>query len=80
MVNEEFNSMNELYERVLPALHSKRKEFMIKKINFIDEKDIWNCLRNLKWQKEFHLTLYDIVSDILALDELTILEYIKNKD
>ncbi len=77
MVNEQFNSIPELYKRVMPALKSKRKELEAKKLGFITEEDIWHCLRKKKWNKERELTLFDIVHDILYMTEEEILEYIK---
>lgn len=79
MVNEKFNSITELYKRVLPALKSKKKELAISKLTFITEKDIWDCLRDTKWNKEASLTLFDIVNDILTISESSIVEYISSK-
>ena len=80
MVDEKFDSITELYRRVLPALRSKKKELTINKLPFVTEKDIWDYLRNNKWNKETNLTLFDIVNDILMLEESTIIDYIKSKN
>ena len=79
MVNEKFNSITELYKRVLPALKSKKKELAVSKLGFITEKDIWDCLRDTKWGKEANLTLFDIVNDILTIRESSLVEYISSK-
>ena len=79
MVNEKFNSITELYMRVLPALRSKKKELAISKLGFVTEKDIWDCLRETKWSKETNLTLFDIVNDILTVSESVIVEYMRTK-
>ncbi len=76
MVNEQFNSVTELYMRVLPALQVKRKEFIVNKLNFITEKDIWDCLNELVWSKNTDLTLFDIVNSILTLKEEVILDFL----
>ena len=68
-----FNSINDLYNRVLPALKSKRKELKKNSINYITEKDIWLVLSKNKWQKEKNLTLADIVDDILNIDNSKLL-------
>lgn len=79
MVDEKFNSITDLYRRVLPALRSKKKELSINKLSFITEKDIWDYLRNNKWNQETNLSLFDIVNDILTLPESSIVEYMKSK-
>lgn len=79
MVNEKFNSITELYKRVLPALRSRKKELAISKLGFITEKDIWEVLRETKWNKESNLTLFDIVNDILTIPEHVIVEYMRTK-
>ena len=38
----QFNSVEELYKRVRPALTSKKREFRRSGINYIKEEDIWN--------------------------------------
>ena len=79
MVDEDFRSVSELYIRVLPALRIKKKELARNQMKFINEKDIWSCLRDKYWRKEASLTLYDIVNSILNLKEEEILEYMSNK-
>lgn len=79
MVNEKFDSITELYRRVLPALRSKKKELIIHKLPFITEMDIWDCLRKNKWSKETDLTLFDIVNDILTVKESYLIEYMNTK-
>ena len=76
-MNDEFQSIDELYQRVLPALRTKVHKLSMNGISFVCEKDIWNLLVD-KWKRGINLTLFDIVDDILRLDEKTILE--KSKD
>ena len=65
-MKEEFKTIDELYQRVLPALKSKTKEFKKKKKD-INEEEIWNVLSKYKWIDSVNLTLFDIVDDILKL-------------
>lgn len=60
-----FNSQEELYKRVKPALLSKQKE--IRKLNNTNFKidEIWGILIETKWKKANNLTLSDIVNDIM---------------
>lgn len=79
MVNQEFTTIQELYEKVMPALKSKKNELRINKIYFIKEKEIFLCLQETKWQNESNLTLYDIVNDILTIKIDDLLTYMKDK-
>ena len=59
-----FNTLEELYERVRPALHSKKLE--MDRLGYLDveEINIWDYLKS-KWKNSSDLTLSDIVDDIL---------------
>lgn len=61
----EFNNLNELKNRLMPALRIKREEINNKNIT---EEDIWNYLKDTKWRKSNDLSLSDMVNDILKLD------------
>lgn len=64
---EEFKSLEELFDRVKPALNTK--VFEGKEFGFqVKEMDIWNYLAQNKWKKANNLMLSDIVDDILNLD------------
>lgn len=67
----EFNSLEELYRRVYPALKIKTNESN----NTITEKDIWDYLTYTKWKNGVDLTLASIVDDILKCDVLLIKSY-----
>lgn len=71
--NNDINTLSDLYNRLTPALRSKKKELHALKYFYITEKDIWNFIKDTKWNNENNLTLYDMVSDILNVpnDELT---------
>ena len=58
----EFKNLQELKERITPALNTKVKEIN----SYVTEEDIWNYLK-IKWKKEINLTLYDIINDIINL-------------
>lgn len=79
MVEEKFDSITELYRRVLPALKSKKKELVSSKITFVTEKNIWDYLRETKWCNETKLTLFDIVNDILCVETDQLLDYISKE-
>lgn len=75
----EFNSIEELHERVLPALNTRISELNELGYNDIDEKDIWEYLVSSKWKIANYLTLSDIVGDILNVDYSKVIEYKNNK-
>ena len=74
-----FNSEEELYNRVLPALKSKRK--MISRIGFknVSEKDIWDYLRIKVWNNKTDILLCELVDDILKVKEELVVQYCHEK-
>ena len=75
-MNIEFNNLQELKKRVTPALDTKLKELKNYNYNLITTEDIWNYLTKNKWKKSSNLTLYDIINDLLNLNNEDIEEYI----
>lgn len=73
----EFSSQEELYQRVQPALKAKLAELHRLGYPYIQIVDIWNYLIETKWKKSKDLTLSDIVSDILHVDNRRLDEYLK---
>ena len=73
----EFNNILELYERLKPALLAKVAELKRNDINYIKIEDIWNYLKATKWSNASNLLLYQMVDDILNLDNSLIDEYVK---
>lgn len=71
----QFNSVEELYKRVRPALTSKKREFRRSGINYIKEEDIWNYLSKNDWANSKDLSLFDMVSDIMHLEKYKIEDY-----
>lgn len=74
----EFNSVDELYNRVLPALNTRVQELSNLGVE-VDSDDIWSYLISNKWKMSVDLTLFDIVNDILNIDYSKILDYVNNK-
>ncbi len=67
-MNNEINSLKDLYNLLLPALKSKRREMNSLKYTYVKEIDIWNYIKENIWQNSTNLTLGDMVSDILNTD------------
>ena len=62
-----FRNLDELYNRIKPALYSKVEEIKRNNISYIKEEDIWNYLSINKWKNSESLTLNDMVTDIMDL-------------
>ncbi len=74
-----FKSLEELYNRLSYAIDTKVNELKLNGITYISNKDIWNYLKDNKWNKTTNLTLSQCVDDILNTNELEYRKYIKNK-
>ena len=73
----QFNSKEELYKRVLPALRTKKDEFSRLGYSYIKEEDIWNYLVISSFQDAHVLMLSDIVSDIMHVPLKEVDAYLK---
>ncbi len=71
-----FNSLEELYSRVKPALKSKIKDLNRIGINYVQEADVWNYLKNNLWCKKKNLTLGELVNDIMTVETEKLEEYV----
>ena len=74
-----FESLEELYKRIKPALITKKNEMHRDGYIYIKEEDIWNYLKEVKWKNAKGLSLYEMTSDILNTDNLIIDNYLKEK-
>lgn len=75
----EFKSIEELYNRVKPALYSKVKELRGLGFKYVTEKDIWDYLVINSWKKRNDLRLHELISDILNLDNYKLNDYVMKK-
>ncbi len=75
----EFKSAIELYERLTPALKSKVAELNREGYNYLTIEDVWNFLKEKKWQNSSNLALNEMVSDIFSSDGAIIDDYFKHK-
>ena len=76
MSDIEFKSLEELYNRIKPALYSKVLELKRKGIDYVKEEDIWNYLSINVWKKTDQLTISLMVSTIMDLKEDEITSYV----
>ncbi len=61
-----FSSVTDLYKRLYPALSAKKNE-LAKDDVVVSELDIWNHLRQNKWNASVNLKLYNMVEDIFNI-------------
>ena len=62
-------SYEDIFAHVLPALESKRNEFVVYQYDTVTEKDIWKYCATKKWKRKdiSSLPLYQIINDILTI-------------
>lgn len=70
-----FKSLNELYTRLYPAFNTKKGELKFHGIE-VREIDLWNYLKENVWSNNSSLSIYDMVNDVMKLDELKLKNYI----
>lgn len=73
-----FSNLNELYNRLKPALKCKCKDLKRVGINYVQEVDVWNYLKENNWVKRTNLTLGEMVNDIMTLSNNEIILYVQN--
>lgn len=76
-MNLEFKTKEELYKKVYPALVAKKTELNRIGYHYIKEKDIWEYLSHHVFPKKHKLTLADVVSNIMHVEESTLDKYLK---
>ena len=74
-----FNSLQELYLRIQPALYARKCEMIRNGYSYITEEDIWNYFKESKWKNSNNLSLHEMVSDVFNCDEVLIDAYLKEK-
>ncbi len=73
-----FKTLEELYSRLKPALYSKIIELKRKGKDYIKEEDVWNYLMENLWNTRKNLSLSEMTSDILNLEDNLIISYVMN--
>lgn len=76
-----FKSLEELYKKLIPAFNVRVNDLKRNKINGITREDIWNYLKNYNWIRREHLTLGEMVDDIINVSDKDLIDYkIKNNN
>lgn len=74
-----FNSKQELYNHLLPALKTKKNELKRNGYDYIKETDIWNYLSEKIWSKATNLRIDEMVNDIFNVDDALVDAYLRTK-
>lgn len=74
-----FNSQTELFNKVKPALRTKKHELIRNGIRIVKEIDIWNYNKEYNWRKAKGLTLASMVDNILNTSDKAYEDYVVNK-
>jgi len=77
-MDNEIQSLEQLYKRVYPALTSKKRELIKSGYEYIKQKDIWEYLSNEKWRNTEGLDISTMVSDIFNADNEKIDKFLKD--
>lgn len=64
-MENKFSNQNELYQKLKPALRTKKHELFLNGIKFVKEIDIWNYNKEKNWKTAKGLTIAGMVNDIL---------------
>lgn len=78
-MNTKINTQKDLYNKVLPALKTKRHELISTGIRIVKEVDIWEYNKQKKWRNATSLTLAGIVDDILNTDNKEYEDFVVKK-
>lgn len=79
VMEKKINNQRDLYNKVLPALKTKKNELICAGIKIVKEEDIWNYNKETKWRNATSLTLAGIVDDILNTENEEYLNYVVKK-
>ena len=73
-----FSSLQQLYDRLTPALKCKIKDLRRIGINYVQCADVWNYLKNNVWCNKTNLTLGEMVNDVMTLSNSDIEKYVQD--
>jgi Post-transcriptional regulator len=64
---ERSNTFEQYRHTLLPALHSKREEFILLGYKDVKVEQLWNYMKVKKWKNEESRMLHQLVNDILSV-------------
>ena len=75
-MENKLNTQMDLYNKVKPALRTKKHEIIRNGIKIVKESDIWNYNKEYNWKNAKGLTLASMVNDILNTDDSVYENYV----
>lgn len=72
-------SLEELYQRLIPAFNVKISDLKRNGINNIKKEDIWDYLKNNNWRKKNNLSLAEMVDDIINISNSEVVNFVLSK-
>lgn len=78
-MENKFNSQMELFNKLRPAIRTKKHELIRNGIKFVKETDIWEYNKEYNWRQATGLTLASMVNDILNTSDKNYEEYVLKK-
>lgn len=79
MMENKFNSQTELFNKLRPAIRTKKHELIRNGIKFVKETDIWEYNKEYNWRQATGLTLAGMVNDILNTSDKNYEKYALKK-
>ena len=76
----EFTSLQQLYQKLLPAFNVKIRLIKHSKYKHITNENIWMYLAETKWKNAYNLELPEMVNDIITVDLNDINDYLNRKE
>lgn len=78
-MENEFTTLEQLYRRIRPALTAKVNEMKRQGYSYIKEEDVWNYLKEVKWINSKNLLLFEMVRDVLNVENSIVDDYLRKK-
>lgn len=78
-MEQKYQSKKELFNKVLPALRTKKHELHRTGISFVKETDIWNYHVEYNWRGAVGLTIASMVNHILNTENKVYEKYVVDK-
>ena len=73
----EYNNQLELYKALIPVFNVKKRLLLNDNYINITNEDIWKYLSITKWKYAYNLTISDMVNDIINIDALNIISFMR---
>ena len=73
----EFTSLQQLYQKLLPAFNVKKRLIFKSKYKDINNENIWNYLTETKWKTATDLSLPEMINDIITVELEDIYKYME---